>query len=169
MPKRRRDLRDSDSNAVWERAQDKVVQRYGWGPIHDAMNALNHGGGEQVFHEAMHAAESAADSSGDDKEFRKDFEMFERLYLAWLEPYLDQEIGRMQRAAGGMSPGRRGKYKVAPEKLLAEVLAMHARSPLLTFNDVCEKVATSNGYRSAYQAKKAAAAIQWPDPRRKQK
>ncbi len=77
--------------------------------------------------------------------------------------------GKKQSAAGKASPGRRGQHKVAPEKLLADVQAMRTRSPRLTFNDVCEKVAKRAGYRSAKPVKEAAAPIHWPDPRRRKK
>jgi len=77
--------------------------------------------------------------------------------------------GKKQSDAAKASPGRRGQYTVAPDKLLADVEAMHTRTPRLTFSDVCEKVRKRHGYMSAWSVKKAAAAIKWPDPRRRNK
>ena len=149
---------DEDEKAMRERWWQDVCERYGPFVISNAMNALNHGDGEREFGRVM-----------DLREYGDDRDEFERCVAAWLEPFRNEEIGRKQRDSGKMSPGRRGQHLISPEKLVADVRAMHARSPLLTFNDVCRKVATANGYKSAYPAKLAAAAIKWPDPRRKQK
>lgn len=81
------------------------------------------------------------------------------------EALVDQLVhahsGKKQSDAGKASPGRRGKYRVQPEVLLADVQAMHKRSPNLTFADVCETVARRRGYGSAWSVKKAAAGIKW--------
>ena len=90
-----------------------------------------------------------------------------------LQRALDAHSGAGQRALGGKGKGvKRTQYNKKPipsaATLLAEVQAMHALNPRLTFNDVCGKVGTRHGYkRSARSVKEAAQSIKWPDPRRR--
>jgi hypothetical protein len=154
MPRRKRRSPD-DQRLREEEAWQIVLERYGYEIVAEAMKAENDTGrGGREFYEAANALRWG------------DEETFHRLVAVWLEPYINAEIGRRQRAAGKTSPGRRGKNRVAPEKLIASVQALHGQQPSWSFNRVCERVARAQGYKSAWSVKRAAAAVRWRTPRR---
>jgi len=140
---------------LWrDRLMNSSVERYGDFAHAAAEEALNHGRGVKEFERMM----SALDSGDEDEFWRRCAE--------WLQPHIDQDSGKRQRLAGRQSPGRRGKYRVEPDKLRDAVRDEHERYPRLTFNDVCRRVSRRHGYKSAWSVKRAAARIKWARPSR---
>ena len=103
----------------------------------------------------------------------------ERQAAALVEQLRDAHIGARQRAAGRKGRGERretyaGKPIPSRKELRDAVEAMHDKKkhPTWSFNRVCLRVAKDFGYDSAWSVKKACKwrpAINWPDPRRRQK
>lgn len=166
----------SEDVRAWEEkarllVEEEAAERYGFEVIVDAHAALNTGRGEEAFLTAMNAL---AGLCGDGE----DFEEFWRLYLAWLEPYINEKIGRTQRVAGGKGKGeRREKYggkEIPPDATFCEkVKAMHQEDDSLSFRQVCERVGKRLGYDSGWSTKKAVERacpdIKWSAPRRRKK
>ncbi len=84
----------------------------------------------------------------------------------YVERLKDEESGARQRAAGHMSPGRRGQYRVSPKVLEAKVQQIHLDHPDWTWNDVCTRVAKKVGYKSVEPVRRATRHLKWRDPRR---
>src|SRR5688572_15804186 len=73
---------------AWQKVADEVHERYGDFVVSAALNALNTGQGEREFQRAMRAL-----LNGD----RDEFEEFRRLLLTWLEPHINEALGRQWR------------------------------------------------------------------------
>ena len=152
--------------AAKQMVDDEVAERYGDFVVWHADAGLNIGRGEGAHIRAMEALHYCDDEEG--------FKEFRRLYLAWLEPYINESVGAELRAMARRGKGAkrdryRGKRITSADDLRAAVLSRHKANSKLSFNFVCGEVADDYGYKSAWTVKRAAASLKWPDPTKQPK
>ena len=121
--------RSAARDKAWADAVERIIAKYDYWVWYEADQALNTGRGASAFQSAYGALEDWVDGEGD-------YEEFERLFLEWLDPYIDQFTGRRQRVQQKGNENRKGKTKkvrdratgterrIVHEELRAAVLAV---------------------------------------------
>jgi hypothetical protein len=156
-------------------------------PFSDAWSAVDDAKRDRDAFEAVEFAWSAvedcapeewwdaADRASVAKEFRRAVKTFENAFATWLEPYINEGIGRRKRGQSKGNDNRRGKTKkfideegnerrASVQELRLEVLRMHDEDKDLTFPKVREKVRKKFRYESdrpVYDACRKAPRIRW--------
>jgi hypothetical protein len=132
--------------------------------------------GYEVYAAAINATNSGRGSAESERAYRlllseDDGEKILAAFNEWLDPFINERVGRSQRRQAGTirHPMRKPEDLRAAVKALRDSdLKLYPPNGSKTFSDVCRDVAIRVGYKpSAKAVKQAAKDIQWADPRRR--